>query len=572
MARKSRRPIIDAPAVSMPIGKVYNTAVYARLSIEDSGKHDMGDSIDNQIYLVKQYIKERPYLKLCSVYSDNGETGVNFDRPQFNEMMNAIRAGNIDCIVVKDLSRFGRNYIETGNFLEKIFPFLGVRFISVNDNYDTNNPDSNFDSLSISLKSLINDIYAKDISRKVTAALETKQKNGEFIGNFAAYGYMKSAEDKHRLVIDEDAAPIVRDIFRWKSEGMGNNVIARKLNDLGILSPNKYRYEKGLIKNRQYADTLWLNSTIKGIIQNPVYTGCMSQGKKKTRLMQGLGPEKLTSDKWVNVENTHEPIIDKELFDTVQEIVQDVNASYHEKAGKYAHIGNPENIFKGLVRCADCSVNLSRHKKVKTNKTTPLKLYYFHVCPNYERNQTRACKCRKSINEEVLIESVWESIQAEIGLCADTVGLVRKLQKHSTAKSKVKTIREQITEVRRKTERIDTLLSSLYDDYAENILTESEYLFAKAKYREEKRLLQLKTDELIAIEAKHTETYVDENKWVAALLRFKNEKQLTGAMLSELVDHIEVSENNKVSVVFKHRDEYEALLNFIAESEVGISA
>ena len=575
MARKSRRQNIDTPAVTTPAGKVYKTAVYARLSVEDSGKQDGGDSIENQVYLIKQFIGERPFLNLTAVYSDNGETGVNFDRPQFNKMMDDVKAKKIDCIVVKDLSRFGRNYIETGNYLEKIFPFLGIRFISVNDNYDNNDPDSTFDSLSISLKSLINDVYAKDISRKVTAALETKQQNGEFIGSHAAYGYLKSPENRHKLVVDEATAPVVRDIFRWKLEGMGNNVIARKLNDMGVLAPSRYRYEKGIVKDKRYANVLWVGTVIKSILLNPVYTGCLSQGKQKTRLLQGLCNERTTPDKWVIVPDTHEAIVSAETFAAVGEILDGITAAYHEKAGKYAELGNPENLFKRIIRCADCGTNLTRYKTVKppspkVNK--PAKVYFHYICPTYEINQTRACKCKKSLNEEVLIDTVWETIKAEMDLCADTVRLVQKIQKNSAAKSKVKTVREQTAEVRRKINRCDTLLSSLYDDYTENILTEAEYLFARAKYREEKRLLQLKEDELIAVSVKHSGNFVEENKWVTALLRFNNEKQLTRAMLAELVDHVTVAENNRIGVTLKHRDEYEALLNFISESEAVISA
>ena len=366
--------------------KIYNTAIYARLSVEDSGKKDNGESIENQIYIAKQYIEERPYLNLCGTFVDNGETGVNFNRPQFNALMDEVKAGRINCIVVKDLSRFGRNYIETGNYLERVFPFLGVRFISVDDNYDTDNPESNSECLAIALKSLINDVYAKDISRKVTAALETKQKNGEFIGAYAAYGYLKSAEDNHKIVIDENTAPVVQDIFKWKMDGMGNNAIARKLNDMGIPSPNKYRYGLGLVKDGRYANLLWLNTTVKGILQNAVYTGCLVQGRKKTRLKNGLSPEMLTPDKWVIVDNTHDPIIDRETFDKVQGILQGIRAAYHEKAGKHADKGNPENIFKKLISCGDCGINLTRYKTVNRQG----KVYFHYICPNYERNQTRA--------------------------------------------------------------------------------------------------------------------------------------------------------------------------------------
>lgn len=568
MARKSRKNIVTPEVQAVPVERVYSTAIYARLSVEDSGKKDNGDSIENQVNLVKQYIEERPYLCLYGVFSDNGETGINFDRPQFVAMMNEVKAGRIDCIIVKDLSRFGRNYIETGNFLEKVFPFLGVRFISVNDGYDTNNPDNNSDSLAIALKSLINDVYAKDISRKATAALEVKQRNGEFIGTWAAYGYVKMPEDKHKIIIDNEVADVVRDIFNWKLQGMGNAAIARKLNDMGIPSPNMYRYTKGLLKNRQYADTLWLNRTIKGILENPMYTGDMVQGRKKTRIMQGLCDERTTPDRWVIVPNTHEPIISRETFERVQEILSGIKKAYHEKAGKYAHLGNPENIFIRLIRCADCGTNLTRYKTVKSNS----KVYYHYICPTYEVNLTRACSHKKSVNEEILIQTVWNAIRAEMDLCVDVEQLISKLQSGGKSRARVKTVKEQIAEVNRKTQRITGLLTSLYSDYSDGILNEAEYLFAKEKYREEKRLWECRLDELIAEQTKQTDSFVSDNKWVAALSRFRDEEQLTAVILNELIDHISVSENNKISVVFKHKDEYQALLDFLTESGVAIGA
>jgi DNA invertase Pin-like site-specific DNA recombinase len=569
MARKSRKHIaVTGDAIAATAEKVYNTAIYARLSVEDSGKNDDGDSIENQVYMVKQFVEERPYLSHCGTFIDNGETGVTFDRPRWNALMDGIKAGRINCIVVKDLSRFGRNYIETGNLLEKVFPFLGVRFISVNDNYDTERPENNSECLAIALKSLINDVYAKDISRKSTAALETKQRNGEFIGTYASYGYMKSAADNHKIVIDEETAPVVRHIFRWKIEGMGNNAIARRLNDMGIPSPNRYRYGLGLVKDARYANLLWINTTVKSILENAVYTGCLVQGRKKTRLAQGLGPENLAPDKWVVAPNTHEPIISRETFGEVQEILRKIKTAYHEKAGKYADIGNPENIFKGLVSCGDCGVNLSRYKTVNRNG----KVYYNYICPNYERNQTRACPHRKGVGEPLLIESVWNAVRAEIALFADMERLALKVQKGGTVRARAKTIKERITEAKRKIERAAVLSTTLYGDYADGILSESEYLFAKAKFREEKRLWEQRLDELAAEEIKHTGAFVSDNKWIAALSRFRDSKELTREMLLAVVERVIVSGSNDINVVFKHRDEFDALMLHISESGVSEGA
>ncbi|MCL2852048.1 MAG: recombinase family protein [Defluviitaleaceae bacterium] len=320
MARKSRRNAdIRSADEAGELNNTYKTAIYARLSIEDSRK-PAGDTIESQVSLVERFVKERPYLKLCAVFKDNGESGANFDRPQFTDMIESVRQGDIDCIVVKDLSRFGRNYIETGCYLEEIFPFLNTRFISVNDNYDSHDCASRLDSLAISLKSLLNDVYAKDISRKILSSLGRKQSRGEFIGRYAAYGYVKSPEDKHKLVVDKEAAQVVRDIFKWKSGGMSNAAIARKLNESGIPAPSRRRLEQGVLKDKRFKNVTWQQMTIKWILKNPVYTGCMSQGKRKMRLFQVDAQRRTHAYEWINVPNMHEPIIDEDIFVAVNNV------------------------------------------------------------------------------------------------------------------------------------------------------------------------------------------------------------------------------------------------------------
>ena len=235
--------------------KVYRVALYVRLSVLDSGKKD-SDTVETQESLLRQFIEGKPCFSLVSVYVDNGETGVDFKRDGFGRMMEDVRRGRVDCIIVKDLSRFGRNYIEAGEYLEKVFPFLGIRFIAVNDGYDSADPAA-ADGLSLHLKNLVNDVYARDISAKISPALREKQMRGEFIGTWAAYGYLKSEEDKHRIVVDRNTAPIVQDIFAWRLEGISYQKIARRLTGQGIPSPSQYRYMHGLVKDKKFADTQW---------------------------------------------------------------------------------------------------------------------------------------------------------------------------------------------------------------------------------------------------------------------------------------------------------------------------
>ena len=344
MARKSR---FRAPVQEKPKLRVYSTGAYVRLSVLDGPQCD-SDSIENQEALVRAYVESDPSLSLFSVYSDNGETGVDFERDDFERLLDDIRAGKVDCVIVKDLSRFGRNYIEAGEYLEKIFPFMGVRFIAVNDGYDSIDPAAS-DSLSMHLKNLVNDVYARDISQKICPVLQEKQERGEFIGNWAAYGYLKSAEDKHRLVVDEETAPVVRDIFQWRLIGMDYQEIAKRLTELGIPSPSRYRFEKGMVKSKRFAASVWTGQVIKNMVRSEVYLGHVVQGKTRKALWKGQKRTTQPREKWTVVKNTHEAIIDRQTFDEVQRMAEQDKQTFDDRQGAFPEIINPENILKGLV-------------------------------------------------------------------------------------------------------------------------------------------------------------------------------------------------------------------------------
>lgn len=313
MARKSRKSEVKPQITPSPI-VIYNTALYVRLSLMDLGKTN-NDTVINQEGLLRNYVEEHPELSLKDVFVDNGETGVNFDRPAWNDLMRECRRGEINCIVIKDLSRLGRNYIETGDYLERVLPVLGVRLIAVNDRYDSINL-SNGERLVSNLKNLVNDIYAKDISRKVSAAFHTKQKKGVFIGNQAPYGYEKPR--KNIIVPNPETAPIVRKIFKWKAEGFGTAKICEMLEEQGIPSPG---------------NGLWHRKTVKNILQNPVYLGHMAQGKAFCSLAQGIPYRKTKREEWVIVQDTHEPIVSRELYDEANAVIDARKAAYDERNG-----------------------------------------------------------------------------------------------------------------------------------------------------------------------------------------------------------------------------------------------
>ncbi len=322
MARTKRKVNF---VVSVPVQEVtkhiYHACGYVRLSMEDSGRLG-ADTIENQKELISRYIEVQPDMEFVRLYCDNGQTGTNFSRPQFEQMMEDIRKGMIDCIVVKDLSRFGRNYRETGNYLERIFPFLDVRFMAIFDQFDTSNIEQRSDSYIIALKNIMNEAYSRDISKKVGSSYVIKQRKGEFTGTWAVYGYQKCVDNPYKIEPNTETAPIVQDIFRQRILGISYTQIAGDLNRRGIASPAHYHYLKGDVKAERYAYVKWNPKVVRDILLNEVYLGHMVQGRKRQSFSEGKKQQLLPQTEWTIVRNTHVPLIDEVTFQKVQEMAR----------------------------------------------------------------------------------------------------------------------------------------------------------------------------------------------------------------------------------------------------------
>lgn len=349
--------------------QIYIADAYYRLSRDDGDKIE-SDSIVNQKALVKEFLKVNPDIQIHEEKVDDGYTGVNFKRPAFISMMEDIKAGKVNCVIVKDLSRFGRNYIESGRYIEKIFPYLGVRFISITDNIDSISSLDSTNELMIPFKNLMNDAYCRDISIKVRSHLDIKRKNGQFIGSFAPYGYIKSPENKNQLIVDEQTANVVRRIFDWKLEGMSGGRIADKLNELGVPTPYQYKQmngEKFYCGYQKHTEMRWSAATVNHILRNEVYTGVLIQGKTYSPNYKVRKRMKKKESEWIRCENNHEPIITKEEFQLIREIfLTDTRVSPEEEA---------LYLFSGLVKCGWCGGNMTR-KTVTVNG----KKYVYLVC------------------------------------------------------------------------------------------------------------------------------------------------------------------------------------------------
>lgn len=536
--------------------RIYRVAVYVRLSIMDTRDRKDSESLQTQIDYLCEYIARHPDLELYDCYRDNGETGTNFERAGFQRMMDDVKAGRVDCIIVKDLSRFGRDFLETGNFLEKVLPFMGVRFISINDNYDSIRADSG-DAMSAALKNLMNDIYAKDISHKVFSALDIKKRNGEFIGNYAAYGYMKSPEDKHKLIVDPIAAPVVQRIFQMKKDGMSNAGIARILSEEQVPNPNHHRYLQGIIYTARYAQNdPWQTQAVKNILQNPVYLGHMAQGKKISKLYAGQRQKSLSSSEWVIVPNTHEDIISQELFDAVQEIMKARRDEYHSRLGKYAHFSS-ENIFEGLVVCACCKRNMTRYKSVYNNGRD---VSFNFICPRHAALLDIGCPNAGGLSEDDLKAAVFHVIRLQISLLADVESIIKKVEKSAAVRTRKASIDNEISSAQDRRKRIDTLRQNLFESYASGIVSQADYLFGKSRYDDEYALIERRLEQLADEKAQLPETNPKQNKWFAAFSRFQEKKELSREMLLALVEKIYVNEDKQVHIILKYQDEMKKLL------------
>ena len=385
-------------------GNIWNAAIYARLSREDGDKTG-SESIINQKDLIKNFLKDKPDIKICSERVDDGYSGVTFERPAFNAMLDDIKTGKVNCVVVKDLSRFGRNYIEVGQYIHTLFPLLGVRLIAVNDGYDSADEKSSANDYIIPFKNIINDAYCADISKKTRSQLEVKRKNGDYIGKFAVFGYLKSPENKNKLIVDGIAAEVVKDIFSWKLSGMSCQGIADKLNSMGVLSPFEYKKSIGL----KFATSFKVNSkakwsavATKRILSDETYTGAVVQGKTTTanyKIKKKIMKEK---SEWDKVENVHEAIISHEEFN----LVADLLGRDTYKTDIYP--------FSSMLICSKCGQNLIR--KVTTVRGSK---YIRYAClKNHENGKREGCSGIR-IKEDELYKIITVTLKNHINCILD---------------------------------------------------------------------------------------------------------------------------------------------------------
>ena len=564
MARKSRKntgAVIEAP---VQISNYFPTAIYVRLSIENSGKDDDGDSIANQISFCKAYLAEHTDLKLYDIYEDNGEKGTNFDRPEFKRMMDDIRSGKVKCVLVKDLSRFGRDYIEAGEYLEKIFPFMGIRFISITDGYDSLTCDDAESALMIPLKNMINDVYAKDISRKIITSFRARQEKGEFLPAFAPYGYVKSKEVAYRYEVDQETAPYVRMIFEWKAEGVSHNEICKRLNDMGAVTPARRKVDLGIWRAEKYKHTVWHGRTIIDIMKNPTYTGCIVYGRIPKSLYEGIKMHRAPEEEWRYVPDAHEPIVSQELFDKVQKMFADRAEKFKAKMDENAPLRElVTNHFKGKIYCGDCG---KRMRFVKpTDKRYPVDQdHAVYVCGGYLDSGYSRCS-RHSIRYPVVADSVLAAINMQLELALKQEQLIRQMRGSAREKNLIDKYVGQINYLSQELKKTNSKREALFENFAEGILDEAEYQFAKKKYDEEAKEIEKKLTVEKAKKVQLDDILSLSNEWLEAIHKAENVTEIDAGLVKHLVSSVKIFEDNRVEVELYFGDQRNIFNRIIAE-------
>lgn len=511
---------------------VFNTAVYIRLSREDGDKGE-SDSVGNQKTLLTAFVNKHDDFRLYDVYIDDGFTGTNFYRPDFQRMLADIEDKKVNCVVVKDLSRFGRDYIDTGRYLERLFPELGVRFISVTDHIDS--LKQTYDML-LPIKNIFNEQYARDISEKIQATVKSKQKAGEFIGAFTSYGYKKSPANRNKLVIDRYASEVVKRIFQMYAQGTGKQSIAKILNEEGILCPSEYKklngenYKNG---NRLDKTSYWTYSTIHAMLQNEMYIGNMIQGKKHQRLRSKQ--RRVDKEEWIRVEHTHESIIDRQTWEKVQKLLT--------KKHRDIDLKTNQNIFAGFIKCGDCGRAMVKNFWRRADGSSSCSFY----CGTYKRNGKNYCSPH-TLPFQVLNDIVLGDLKQIIHKVENLPELI-KTQPPSAANRK-KSTDVELTKLKTELERVKKLRKSIYEDYKEELISKEEFLSYREDYQQKEVLYSRQIETLEERKSENVTADIFETPWMRRLLELKDIEELDRDIIVEMIDQITVYENHKIKISY----------------------
>ena len=529
---------------------LFKAAIYLRVSREDGDKPE-SDSISNQRELMKDYLKGKPDICLCDEMIDDGYSGADFNRPGFMKLLEDLKSGRINCVLVKDFSRLGRDYVDTGRYLNNIFPSMGVRFIAVNDNYDSSMGRTAADHILIPFKNIINDSYCRDISIKIRSHLEVKRKRGDYVGSFVVFGYLKNTQNKHKLVVDDYAANIVRDIFRWKLDGLSQQGIADRLNQMGVLSPLEYKKSIG----QAYATGFHTSMHAQGsaaavgrILRNELSPGTMVQGKRTPPNHKVKKEIVKSRQEWVKIDGTHEAIISREDFQTVNKILLTDTRIAPQREKVY--------LLSGLVQCSECGSALTRRTVRREEKR-----YIYYFCPS--------CKGH-SINCEELEAAAFQTVKAHIDNVLNIENVLDYIDTLSYSKEEMKKYNRLIEDKKRELSQYEEYKIKLSEMLTDGLIDKNEYLSVKREYSQQcdeaQRSLALLEEEIDKVLRNKSGRCV----WIDTFKKYKSIDTLTRNMAVTLIDKIIVYQSRRIDIVFRYQFEYDSVISFIQSAEASV--
>ena len=559
MARKSRyvAEVKEEKKTAMLLA-----GVYARLSIEDEDDEEQ-NSIGNQKKIALDYLKDKDDIAVTEYYVDNGYTGMNFSRPDFQRMMNDLRSGKINCVIVKDISRLGRHFVMTSEFVEKIFPMMGIRLICINDDYDSFDENCDSASLLLPFKMVMNDSYVKDISKKIRSSISAKMDSGEYLPSASSipYGYIRNPE-QNTFDIDEEVAPVVVRIFEMRANGVALNAIAKTLNEEGIPCPGKLRYLRGITKAAKYENALWIHGTLRKILMDQVYIGNRVHGRVK-RDKLGMEKTRRSEEEWQVIENAHQPIISQELFDKVQEAMNEAASKRNAYKQQEAPETDHREVFREKVYCGDCGSMMRGCKGLgRANEDGERKAFIYYDCGKFLDSGRAVCSAHY-VRQEEIMDTLRNALDTQLCAAIDFEALVKEVQAMPKVVHYESSVKNQLTSIQSKRRHMELRLEQLIVDLTDGLIDKQEYTYAKQKYNEEYEHLLEEENRLFTSSRRLGNIVASSDKWIRTLKEYRSIPDIDRKAVDFLVKRIKIYPGKRIELILNYEDPFRLVSEYL---------
>lgn len=561
MARKSRyvAEVKEEKKTAMLLA-----GVYTRLSIEDEDDEEQ-NSIGNQKKIALDYLKDKDDIAVTEYYVDNGYTGMNFSRPDFQRMMNDLRSGKINCVIVKDISRLGRHFVMTSEFVEKIFPMIGVRLICINDDYDSFDENCDSASLLLPFKMVMNDSYVKDISKKIRSSISAKMDSGEYLPSASSipYGYIRNPE-QNTFDIDEEVAPVVVRIFEMRANGVALNAIAKTLNEEGIPCPGKLRYLRGIAKAAKYENALWIHGTLRKILMDQVYIGNRVHGRVK-RDKLGMEKTRRSEEEWQVIENAHQPIISQELFDKVREAMNEATAKRNAYKQQEAPETDHREVFREKVYCGDCGSMMRGCKGLgRANEDGERKAFIYYDCGKFLDSGRAVCSAHY-VRQEEIMDTLRNALDTQLCAAIDFEALVKEVQAMPKVVHYESSVKNQLTSIQSKRRHMELRLEQLIVDLTDGLIDKQEYAYAKQKYNEEYEHLLEEENRLFTSSRRLGNIVASSDKWIRTLKEYRSIPDIDRKAVDFLVKRIKIYPGKRIELILNYEDPFRLVTEYLEQ-------